>query len=168
MAPSFRPSKNRPSRDEEDFYEARGDRKVSGAEEAAGAVDLMGKEGRSAAGGLRPRNARGGDERRPFPPLVGQARKPLVEKKRRARINESLQELRLILADAEVTLRLWGREGAVRLGRGKERRRSSAERAFPRLSSFGLLLVPDEDGERRGAGDDSEAGARDSAEEVSG
>nr|XP_056706133.1 transcription cofactor HES-6-like [Euleptes europaea] len=56
MAPSFRPSKNRPSRDEEDFYEARGDRK---------------------------------------------ARKPLVEKKRRARINESLQELRLILADTE-------------------------------------------------------------------
>ncbi|KAL8187725.1 UNVERIFIED_CONTAM: hypothetical protein K2H54_054688 [Gekko kuhli] len=56
MAPSFRPSKTRPSRDEEDFYEARGDRK---------------------------------------------ARKPLVEKKRRARINESLQELRLILADAE-------------------------------------------------------------------
>ncbi|XP_003218383.2 transcription cofactor HES-6 [Anolis carolinensis] len=29
------------------------------------------------------------------------ARKPLVEKKRRARINESLQELRLILADTE-------------------------------------------------------------------
>uniref|UniRef100_A0A670JJ23 Transcription cofactor HES-6 n=1 Tax=Podarcis muralis TaxID=64176 RepID=A0A670JJ23_PODMU len=56
MAPSFRPSKNRPSRDDEDFFEARGDRK---------------------------------------------ARKPLVEKKRRARINESLQELRLILADTE-------------------------------------------------------------------
>ncbi|XP_015266808.1 PREDICTED: transcription cofactor HES-6-like [Gekko japonicus] len=71
MAPSFRPSKTRPSRDEEDFYEAKGDRK---------------------------------------------ARKPLVEKKRRARINESLQELRLILADAEVTLRLWGRGGAVRRG----------------------------------------------------
>ncbi|XP_019358628.1 PREDICTED: transcription cofactor HES-6-like [Gavialis gangeticus] len=29
------------------------------------------------------------------------ARKPLVEKQRRARINESLQELRFILADAE-------------------------------------------------------------------
>uniref|UniRef100_A0A8D0B3A3 Transcription cofactor HES-6 n=1 Tax=Salvator merianae TaxID=96440 RepID=A0A8D0B3A3_SALMN len=56
MAPSARPTKNRPSRDDEDFFEARGDRK---------------------------------------------ARKPLVEKKRRARINESLQELRLILADAE-------------------------------------------------------------------
>uniref|UniRef100_A0A8D2L3K3 Transcription cofactor HES-6 n=1 Tax=Varanus komodoensis TaxID=61221 RepID=A0A8D2L3K3_VARKO len=56
MAPSFRPSKNRSSRDDEDFFEARGDRK---------------------------------------------ARKPLVEKKRRARINESLQELRLILADTE-------------------------------------------------------------------
>ncbi|KAJ7324912.1 hypothetical protein JRQ81_017932 [Phrynocephalus forsythii] len=56
MAPSFRPSKNRSSRNEEDLCEARGDRK---------------------------------------------SRKPLVEKKRRARINESLQELRLILADTE-------------------------------------------------------------------
>ncbi|XP_019334281.2 transcription cofactor HES-6 isoform X2 [Alligator mississippiensis] len=34
------------------------------------------------------------------------ARKPLVEKQRRARINESLQELRLILADAEVQSKL--------------------------------------------------------------
>ncbi|XP_030876612.1 transcription cofactor HES-6 isoform X2 [Leptonychotes weddellii] len=32
---------------------------------------------------------------------LAQARKPLVEKKRRARINESLQELRLLLAGAE-------------------------------------------------------------------
>ncbi|XP_061490419.1 transcription cofactor HES-6-like [Rhineura floridana] len=57
MAPSFfRTSKNRSSRDDEDFFEAKGDRK---------------------------------------------ARKPLVEKKRRARINESLQELRMILADTE-------------------------------------------------------------------
>ncbi|CAM5164740.1 unnamed protein product [Natator depressus] len=57
MAPSSRPSKSRPSREEEDFCDARG-----------------------------------GDRK---------ARKPLVEKKRRARINESLQELRLILADTE-------------------------------------------------------------------
>ncbi|KAI2527679.1 hes family bHLH transcription factor 6 [Homo sapiens] len=34
------------------------------------------------------------------------ARKPLVEKKRRARINESLQELRLLLAGAEVQAKL--------------------------------------------------------------
>lgn len=32
-----------------------------------------------------------------------QIRKPLVEKKRRARINESLQELRTLLADADVS-----------------------------------------------------------------
>ncbi|XP_037705182.1 transcription cofactor HES-6 isoform X2 [Choloepus didactylus] len=44
------------------------------------------------------------------------ARKPLVEKKRRARINESLQELRLLLAGAEV--RAGGRRG---LGAGGER-----------------------------------------------
>ncbi|CAG07632.1 unnamed protein product, partial [Tetraodon nigroviridis] len=31
-----------------------------------------------------------------------QARKPLVEKKRRARINKSLQELRLLVADADL------------------------------------------------------------------
>lgn len=31
-----------------------------------------------------------------------QTRKPLVEKKRRARINESLQELRVLLADTDV------------------------------------------------------------------
>ncbi|KAF6114097.1 hes family bHLH transcription factor 6 [Phyllostomus discolor] len=34
------------------------------------------------------------------------ARKPLVEKKRRARINESLQELRLLLAGTEVQAKL--------------------------------------------------------------
>ncbi|KAM4836550.1 transcription cofactor HES-6 isoform 2-T2 [Thomomys bottae] len=34
------------------------------------------------------------------------ARKPLVEKKRRARINESLRELRLLLAGAEVPAKL--------------------------------------------------------------
>ncbi|XP_043855751.1 transcription cofactor HES-6 isoform X2 [Dromiciops gliroides] len=61
MAPSFRPSRSRSGREEEDFWEAKGDRK---------------------------------------------ARKPLVEKKRRARINESLQELRLILADAEFQMKM--------------------------------------------------------------
>lgn len=43
-----------------------------------------------------------------------QARKPLVEKKRRARINESLQELRLLLAGTEVRREGcggWGRFG---------------------------------------------------------
>ncbi|NXP10811.1 HES6 protein, partial [Thinocorus orbignyianus] len=35
-----------------------------------------------------------------------QTRKPLVEKKRRARINESLQELRLLLADSEFQAKL--------------------------------------------------------------
>ncbi|NXD86225.1 HES6 protein, partial [Halcyon senegalensis] len=44
-------------------------------------------------------------------------RKPLVEKKRRARINESLQELRLLLADTEV--RQWpGGRGAAGGRRG--------------------------------------------------
>ncbi|XP_064373021.1 transcription cofactor HES-6-like isoform X3 [Dromaius novaehollandiae] len=59
MAPSFRPGKGRSPREDDDFFEAKGDRKT---------------------------------------------RKPLVEKKRRARINESLQELRLLLADSEAKL----------------------------------------------------------------
>lgn len=41
----------------------------------------------------------------PLPPFLWQARKPLVEKKRRARISRSLQELRLLVADADVRQR---------------------------------------------------------------
>ncbi|XP_062438578.1 transcription factor HES-2-like isoform X3 [Rhea pennata] len=61
MAPSSRPGKGRSPREDEDFLEAKADRKT---------------------------------------------RKPLVEKKRRARINESLQELRLLLADSEFQAKL--------------------------------------------------------------
>lgn len=53
-----------------------------------------------------------------------QARKPLVEKKRRARINESLQELRRLLAGTEVR-----REG--RRGRLQSARRSSRKDSIP-------------------------------------
>ncbi|XP_075385936.1 transcription cofactor HES-6 isoform X2 [Tenrec ecaudatus] len=59
MAPWMGPCRDRAGQEEEDCWQARGDRK---------------------------------------------ARKPLVEKKRRARINESLQELRLLLAGAEAKL----------------------------------------------------------------
>lgn len=38
-----------------------------------------------------------------FLSVLPQTRKPLVEKKRRARINESLQELRTLLADTDVS-----------------------------------------------------------------
>ncbi|XP_069321687.1 transcription cofactor HES-6 isoform X1 [Eulemur rufifrons] len=64
------------------------------------------------------------------------ARKPLVEKKRRARINESLQELRALLAGAEVQAKLENAEvleltvrrvqGALR-GRAREREQLQAE-----------------------------------------
>ncbi|XP_053452498.1 transcription cofactor HES-6 isoform X1 [Nycticebus coucang] len=64
------------------------------------------------------------------------ARKPLVEKKRRARINESLQELRQLLAGAEVQAKLENAEvleltvrrvqGALR-GRAREREQLQAE-----------------------------------------
>lgn len=67
---------------------------------------------------------------------VRKARKPLVEKKRRARINESLQELRLLLAGAEVQAKLENAEvleltvrrvqGALR-GRAREREQLQAE-----------------------------------------
>ncbi|KAF6361545.1 hes family bHLH transcription factor 6 [Rhinolophus ferrumequinum] len=61
MAPPLASGRDRAGREDEDCWEARGDRK---------------------------------------------ARKPLVEKKRRARINESLQELRLLLAGPEVQAKL--------------------------------------------------------------
>uniref|UniRef100_A0A8C0LLA0 Hes family bHLH transcription factor 6 n=1 Tax=Canis lupus dingo TaxID=286419 RepID=A0A8C0LLA0_CANLU len=54
------------------------------------------------------------------------ARKPLVEKKRRARINESLQELRLLLAGAEVRAGGGARGGAAG-ARGREREQLQAE-----------------------------------------
>ncbi|XP_048200090.1 transcription cofactor HES-6 isoform X1 [Perognathus longimembris pacificus] len=64
------------------------------------------------------------------------ARKPLVEKKRRARINGSLRELRLLLAGAEVQAKLENAEvleltvrrvqGALR-GRAREREQLQAE-----------------------------------------
>lgn len=54
-----------------------------------------------------------------------QARKPLVEKKRRARINESLQELRLLLAGTEVR-----REGRGRLQSARQSSRPDPI-AFP-------------------------------------
>ncbi|XP_006866849.1 PREDICTED: transcription cofactor HES-6 isoform X2 [Chrysochloris asiatica] len=89
MAPCLGPRRDRASREDEDSWEARGDRK---------------------------------------------ARKPLVEKKRRARINESLQELRLLLAGAEAklenaeVLELTVRrvQGALR-GRAREREQLQAE-----------------------------------------
>ncbi|XP_064142523.1 transcription cofactor HES-6 [Loxodonta africana] len=89
MAPCLGPCRDRAGREDEDGWEAPGDRK---------------------------------------------ARKPLVEKKRRARINESLQELRLLLAGAEAklenaeVLELTVRrvQGALR-GRAREREQLQAE-----------------------------------------
>ncbi|NXG20093.1 HES6 protein, partial [Grallaria varia] len=54
-----------------------------------------------------------------------QTRKPLVEKKRRARINESLRELRLLLADSEFQAKL---EKAEVLERTVRRVRAVLER----------------------------------------
>lgn len=92
-----------------------------------------------------------------------------MEKKRRARINESLQELRLILADTEVT------SCPAKLGLSQEGRGGPVTNSLmPSLSALSLLLaaaallVPDEDGECRGAGDDGETGPGHSAEQVAG
>lgn len=93
MAPAFRLGKGRPPRGDEGCAEARADRRVSDRGAAAG--------GAGRAAGLTA-------------PLSPQTRKPLVEKKRRARINESLQELRLLLADSEVRRR--GGAGRGRAG----------------------------------------------------
>uniref|UniRef100_A0AAY4EWH2 Transcription cofactor HES-6 n=2 Tax=Denticeps clupeoides TaxID=299321 RepID=A0AAY4EWH2_9TELE len=77
MAPAPRPARN-----EDERCGMKGDRKVT----------CCVPEPRSA-----PRTPR--SSLSPLP--VAQTRKPLVEKKRRARINDSLQELRVLLADAE-------------------------------------------------------------------
>lgn len=73
-----------------------------------------------------------------------QIRKPIVEKKRRARINESLQELRGLLADTDVS--------------------SALSLYFPLYSIRKLkclnVTVPRQDGERRGAGAYGEKGGR--------
>ncbi|XP_025935845.1 transcription cofactor HES-6 [Apteryx rowi] len=79
MAPSFRPGKGRSPREDEDFFEAKGDRKT---------------------------------------------RKPLVEKKRRARINESLQELRLLLHGAPLCVS----PGAAGAAEGGRLHREASER----------------------------------------
>lgn len=73
-----------------------------------------------------------------------------MEKKRRARINESLRELRTLLADADVS-------------RTRTRTRITCLRRYEvRFVSDGAPLPgptdPFQDGERRGAGDDSEKG----------
>lgn len=59
-----------------------------------------------------------------FLSVLPQTRKPLVEKKRRARINESLQELRTLLADTDVStertqLLHWSFTFALRHNEGK-------------------------------------------------
>ncbi|XP_011377855.1 transcription cofactor HES-6 isoform X2 [Pteropus vampyrus] len=54
------------------------------------------------------------------------ARKPLVEKKRRARINESLQELRLLLAGPEVQAKLENAEVLELTGANSCRRKQAS------------------------------------------
>ncbi|KAM8790349.1 transcription cofactor HES-6 isoform 2-T2 [Rhynchonycteris naso] len=61
------------------------------------------------------------------------ARKPLVEKKRRARINESLQELRLLLAGAEVQAKLENAEVLELTGASSCRRKPAS--ALPPATS---------------------------------
>ncbi|XP_036865417.2 transcription cofactor HES-6 isoform X2 [Manis javanica] len=65
------------------------------------------------------------------------ARKPLVEKKRRARINDSLQELRLLLAGAEVRAKLENAE-VLELTNVSNCRRKRAS-ASPRATSSACM-----------------------------
>ncbi|NXX78874.1 HES6 protein, partial [Urocolius indicus] len=89
-----------------------------------------------------------------------QARKPLVEKKRRARINESLQELRLLLADSEFQAKLENAEVLEltvqrvqsvleRRSLGESRRgRAGGARPGPRLTPLLSLLSRGAEGGR--------------------
>lgn len=90
MAPSFRHGKGRAPRGGSGGAEPRADRRVSGGRGA--------ERGGWGAWGARVDGA-----------ACLQARKPLVEKKRRARINESLRELRRLLAGGEVRSGAGGR-----------------------------------------------------------
>nr|XP_021520745.1 transcription cofactor HES-6 isoform X1 [Aotus nancymaae] len=105
MAPPSAPGPDRVGREDEDWWETRGDRK---------------------------------------------ARKPLVEKKRRARINESLQELRLLLAGAEVQAKLENAEVlelTVRRVQGALRGRARGEwRRAGRGAGRGRLPSPPDGG----------------------
>ena len=131
MAPLLAPGRDRAAREDEDGCEARGDRKVL-------AVAADGRAG-----------GRGAAQRRGSVARFPQARKPLVEKKRRARINESLQELRLLLAGAEVRP-AGGRPGAAGERAGGGRRPASPHRPSPPGAPAGAGAG--QAGERRGAG----------------
>ncbi|XP_058520254.1 transcription cofactor HES-6 isoform X2 [Ochotona princeps] len=69
------------------------------------------------------------------------ARKPLVEKKRRARINESLQELRLLLAGAEVQAKLENAE-VLELTSASSCRQKPASASPPATSSACMRCTP--------------------------
>ncbi|XP_069875591.1 transcription cofactor HES-6 isoform X2 [Dipodomys merriami] len=80
------------------------------------------------------RDRAGREEEEGWEALGGRkARKPLVEKKRRARINESLQELRLLLAGTEVQAKLENAE-VLELTSGSSCRRRPASASRPATS----------------------------------
>lgn len=136
MASPLAPRRDRAGRENKDRWEARGDRKVRAGPR----------------GGL----GRGPALRRSSVSRFPQARKPLVEKKRRARINESLRELRQLLAGPEV--RLAGRcPGAAERAGGRGPGTASPHLPSPPGAPAGAGAG--QAGERRGAGADGAARA---------
>lgn len=103
----------------------------------------VGKHGGTArcGQGLRVDGPAGGCTGQGLSSRFPQARKPLVEKKRRARINESLQELRLLLAGTEVRRKECGGS-------------SGCAPDTAELNSFTLCAGAGQARERRGAGAD--------------
>ncbi|XP_008136671.1 transcription cofactor HES-6 isoform X2 [Eptesicus fuscus] len=85
---------------------------------------------------LAPRRDRAGRENKDRWEARGdrKARKPLVEKKRRARINESLQELRQLLAGTEVQAKLENAE-VLELTGSSSCRQKPASVSLPATSS---------------------------------
>lgn len=85
-----------------------------------------------------------------------------MEKKRRARINESLQELRLLIADAEVRwqVQYWERLLVVPVVVYALVKRcllpATSCDVFSNFTSLSPATAAIKDGERRSAGDDSE------------
>lgn len=88
MAPASSSGKTELSRSEDEYYGIKGDRKVRIHFHKNTNIMFTGQFDLNSGSSVK---------------IILQTRKPLVEKKRRARINESLQELRTLLVDAEVS-----------------------------------------------------------------
>ena len=152
MAPSARPNKNGLCLDEDEYYGVnKGDRKVGASElELRCCVHCKSLAIRRSCYKVFTQESC---------LVLLQTRKPLVEKKRRARINESLQELRTMLTETDVSLAHLLRTlpcAVQRLGSLNPNVYRIIQHMKRNPCLLLVLTASVQDGERRGSGDDSE------------